>query len=94
MQFKNKIENTFKTDDIFLTSFLLTRDIQLIEVSGNSSKRFTFVLTDPVKCESFRRQFLNNAVAPAQELFSKREMLINEIKNRKFSDSSNLSQRA
>lgn len=91
MQSKQSNKNTFETEDIFLASFLLTKGIQLIELRNNGTNHFSFILTDFLKCENLRRTFLNNAQAPAQELFAKREMLINEIKNRKFIDSSNLS---
>lgn len=86
---KNKTSNErfFETGDIALTSFLLTKGIKLLEISGDALNRFSFILCEPEKCENLRRKFLNNGTAPAQELFSKREMLISEIKNKKFLNS-------
>ena len=81
MQTEKPDRNEFETDDIFLASFLLTKGIQLIELRGNELNHFSFILSDPLKCEELRRKFLNNEPAPAQELFAKREMLINEIKS-------------
>lgn len=76
------MENKFKTNDISLTAFLLTQGITLIDIVDDGKFRFSFILSDPNKCELLRGQYLNNASSSAQELFSKREMLISEIKQR------------
>ncbi len=75
------MENRFKTNDISLAAFLLTKGIENLEITMGSGSRFCFVFSDQDKCELLRREYLNNASAPAQILFSKREMLISEIKN-------------
>lgn len=75
----------FKSDDILLTAFLLTQGIHLIDVIEESSGRFLFVLSNPDRCVQLEREFLNNAPAPALVLFSKRELLISQIKKRKES---------
>lgn len=72
----------FKSDDINLVSFLLTQRINLIDVIEDRPHHFTFILSSSEKCNKLKRSFLNNALAPAQELFSKREMLISEIKDK------------
>ena len=74
------METGFKTNDISLTAFLLTQGINLLDVVEESKFRFSFLLSDPDKCGLLRKHYLNNALAPVQELFSKREMLISEIK--------------
>ena len=76
------METKFKTNDISLAAFLLAQGINLIDIVEEGKSRFNFLLSDSTKCELLRKQYLNNAPAPAQELFSKREMLISEIKQR------------
>ncbi len=75
------IEKLFKTNDISLAAFLLTQGVLLVDIVSAGKFRFDFVLSDSEKCELLGRAYLNNAPAPAQELFSKREMLISEVKN-------------
>ena len=77
------MDKTFKNEDILLTSFLLTQTgIILIDIVEDYSGHFLFVLSDPERCTELKQQYLNNASAPARQLFSQREMLISEIKNR------------
>jgi len=75
------MENKFKTNDISLTAFLLTQRIKLIDIKEEEFSHYYFLLSNPDRCEKLRKRFLNNALAPAQELFSKREMLISEVKS-------------
>lgn len=79
MEIKTDI-NTFKSDDISFVSFLLTQDIELLDISEDSPHHFVFHLSEPARCIELKRMYLNNAPAPARELFSQREMLITEIK--------------
>lgn len=73
----------FKSDDTSLISFLLTQqDIVLLDISQDRPRHFIFTLSNPEKCADLKNQYLNNALAPARELFSNREMLIAEIKTR------------
>ena len=72
----------FKTDDILLTSFLLTQGISLVDIVQDNPNHFSFCLVGLDECKELKQKFLNNATAPALELFSKREMLISEIKNK------------
>ncbi|OGM28150.1 hypothetical protein A3D01_04695 [Candidatus Woesebacteria bacterium RIFCSPHIGHO2_02_FULL_39_13] len=74
------MESKFKTNDISLASFLLTQGVDFIDIIEEGNSRFVFLLSDPEKCELLRREYLNDASAPAQKLFSKREMLISQIK--------------
>lgn len=74
--------NKFRTNDISLTAFLLTKGINLLDIEQGENSRFLFALSAPTKCEVLKKEYLNNAHAPAQELFSKREMLISQIKQR------------
>lgn len=77
------MENSnFKTDDILLTSYCLTQGISLVEIIQDNPNHFTFCLLGLDECKELKQKFLNNAPAPALELFSKREMLISEIKNK------------
>lgn len=77
------MENIFKCDDTSITSFLLTqKDIILIDIVEDYSGHFVFVLSDAERCTELKQQYLNNAPAPARQLFSQREMLISEIKTR------------
>jgi hypothetical protein len=70
----------FTTYDILLCSFLLTKGINLLEVKEISPRHFIFILSDSNQCGKLSKEYLNNAPAPARELFSNREMLINQIK--------------
>lgn len=77
------MDKTFKNEDILLASFLLTQTgIALIDVVEDYSGHFVFVLSDPERCAELKQRYLNNASAPARQLFSQREMLISEIKTR------------
>ena len=76
------MENSFTTYDILLCSFLLTKGISLLEIKEITPRRFIFILSDTKQCEKLSKDYLNNAPAPARELFSNREMLMNEIKTR------------
>lgn len=77
------MENIFKCDDISITSFLLTqKDITLVDVIQDYPHHFVFHLANADRCIQLKQQYLNNASAPARQLFSQREMLISEIKTR------------
>lgn len=77
------MENLFTTYDILLCSFLLTKGINLIEIKEATTRRFIFILSNTDQCEKLSKDYLNNAEAPARELFSNREMLISEIKGKR-----------
>jgi len=77
-----KIENQYETENILLASYLLTQGISLIGLNTLSSNHFSFILSNPQECKNLKQKFLNNAPAPAQELFAKREMLLSEIKRK------------
>lgn len=78
-----EIENQFASDDISLVSFLLTQpDITLLNTETDTPGHFVFVLSNTERCIELKQQYLNNASAPARQLFSQREMLISEIKTR------------
>lgn len=77
---KKEKKSILKTDDISLTSYLLTQGIELLDVVGDEHRHFTFVLADIDRCQRLKKQYLNNASASAQELFAKRELLISQIK--------------
>jgi len=77
------MEKLFITHDTLLCSFLLThKEISLIEIKEQIQGQFIFVLSEPTLCEKLSKEYLNNAQAPARELFSNREILISEIKNK------------
>ena len=78
-----EMENQFVSDDICLVSFLLTQpDVILLNTKTDGPGHFVFVLSDPKLCTDLKQKYLNNASAPARQLFSQREMLISEIKTR------------
>lgn len=74
--------DTWETDDISLTSYLIVRGVKLLEFKENHRNHFIFILSDPNLCAELRQDYLNKGVAAARELFSVREMLISEIKNK------------
>lgn len=74
--------DNYKTDDILLTAYCLTQGINLIEIIHDYPNHFTFCLLGENECKELKQKYLNNAPAPALELFSKREMLLSEIKSR------------
>lgn len=81
------MKNLFTTYDILLCSFLLTHEeISLVETKEVSSEQFIFTLSNFSACEKLSKDYLNNAKAPARELFSNREMLIGEIKKHKLNN--------
>lgn len=72
----------FATDSILLTAFLLTQGVALVDITEDRPNHFVFHLTDQKRCNVLKSQYLNNASAPARDLFANREMLLSEIKNR------------
>lgn len=77
------MENIFKCDDISITAYLLTqKNVILVDVVQDYPHHFVFHLADADKCTRLKQEYLNNASAPARQLFSQREMLISEIKTR------------
>ena len=76
-------DTNYRTDDISLTSFLLANGLQLLDIKRGQHNHFTFILSSSATCRKLKNKYLNNASAPALELFSKREMLISEIKQAK-----------
>lgn len=76
------MESRFKTNDISLAAFLLTQKVNYLKLLEEDNSRFSFVFLNRDKCELLRKEYLNNAPAPAQLLFSKRELLISEIKQK------------
>lgn len=84
------IESQFSSNDILLVSFLLTKTgITLIQIVEDYSGHFVFVLSDRERCIELKQQYLNNASAPARELFAQREMLISEMKTRERNGDNN-----
>ena len=73
-------ENTYKTDDLPFSAFLLTQGIKLVNVIEDYPHHFIFILSNARECQELKLSFLNNALAPARDLFNQREMLISEIK--------------
>lgn len=76
------METKFKSDDILLCSYLLVQGVRFIDVIEDSPHHFVFVFSSAETCLKLKNKFVNNAMAPAQLLFAKREILISEIKNR------------
>lgn len=78
------MNTNFQTDNILLASFLLTMKAPLMRVLQDKPRHFIFEFKDKDKCHQLNRDFLNNGIAPARELFSYRATLINEIKKQTF----------
>lgn len=73
---------TFQTDDILFCAFALTQGIKLVEVIEDTPHHFIFILSNSESCLQLKNDYINGASAPAKQLFSQRETLISEIKNR------------
>lgn len=76
------MENLFKTDDILTSSFLLSRQAKLLDITSDRPRHFVFIFEDRDKCEDLVREYLNNGLAPARELFARREELITAMRHR------------
>ena len=59
---------------------LTQKGVEYIDVQEDNYHHFSFILSNPERCEELRHQYLNGASAPARDLFSKRDMLLGEIK--------------
>lgn len=76
------MENTYKTDDILIASFLLTQKVRYLDLICDRPRHFIFVFENSQQCEELAKEYLNNAPAPARELFGRREELISAIRYR------------
>ena len=76
------MEDLYRTNDILISSFLLSRQAKLLDIASDRPRHFIFVFDDLNKCEELVRAYLNNAEAPARELFARREELINAMRHR------------
>ena len=82
MDTKTDTDNNYRSDDLLISSFLLCRQAQLIDIASDSPRHFIFIFQDPPKCQQLVREYLNNGTAPARELFARREELMTQIRNR------------
>lgn len=73
---------TYISSDVMLTAFCIVNGVKLLNISEEYPNHFLFKLEDLERCVKLKQEYLNNAPAPARELFSVREMLISEMKNR------------
>ena len=76
------MENLFKTDDILISSYLLSKQAKLLDITSDRPRHFVFIFEDSDLCEALAREYLNNGQAPARELFSRREELITAMRHR------------
>jgi len=76
------MENFFRSDDINLTSFLLSQGTLLHEIFQDRPRHFVFILTPKKLCDDLKTRYTNNALTPVLDFISKREMLMTEIKQR------------
>lgn len=77
------MKDIYKTDDINLTSFLLTNSgIDLIGLQEDEPRHYLFLLSSSKKCTELHSKYINNTKAPVLDLFSKKEMLITQIKRK------------
>jgi hypothetical protein len=75
------MNNIFKTDDLAIASFLLAKGAHIIEVTQDRPRHCVFIFQDSTLCEELKREYLNNGVASARELFARREELMGEMRN-------------
>lgn len=77
-------DNTlYRTDDLLISSFLLCRQAKLQDIVSDSPRHFTFVFQDSIKCQVLVKEYLNNGLTPARELFARREELMGAIRCRR-----------
>ena len=76
------MENVFKTDDILTSSFLLSRQAKLLDITSDHPRHFIFIFEDLDHCNELAREYLNNGKSPARELFARREELITAMRHR------------
>ena len=76
------MRNQYQTDDILISSFLLSRQAKLLDITSDRPRHFVFIFEDSDLCEALAREYLNNGQAPARELFSRREELITAMRHR------------
>ncbi len=76
------MENTYQTDDILIASFLLSQKVRYLDLLCDRPRHFIFVFEDNQICEQLAKEYMNNAPAPARELFARREELIGAIRYR------------
>lgn len=71
----------FKIDDLSIGSFLLAKGAKIVEVTEDRPRHFVFIFQNPDLCEELKRDYINNGMASARELFSRREELMAEMRN-------------
>lgn len=76
------MEDLYRTDDILTSSFLLSRQAKLLDITSDKPRHFVFIFEDSEFCEALVNEYLNNGQAPARELFSRREELITAMRHR------------
>lgn len=76
------MDQIFTTDDISISSYLLVKGALIREVTSDRPAHFVFVFDNYDLCSELKREYLNNGIAPARELFNRREELINEMRDR------------
>lgn len=74
--------NTFQSDDLLIASYLLVKQKKLLDIVADSPRHFIFVFEDFDHCETLMNEYLNNGLAPARELFARREELISAMRYR------------
>lgn len=72
----------FKTDDILISSYLLSNKAKFVDIASDYPKHFIFIFENSQRCEGLVREYLNNGEAPARELFARREELISAMRHR------------
>ena len=76
------MNSLFKTDDILISSYLLSKQAKLVDITSDFPKHFIFIFEDEPTCEGLVREYINNGQAPARELFARREELISAMRHR------------
>lgn len=72
----------YRSDDLLISSFLLCRQAQLVDIASDSSRHFTFTFQDPTRCKELVQEYVNGGLVVARELFSRREELLGQMRNR------------
>lgn len=72
--------DTFTTGEPNLAAFMMAKGAKYIEMIRDGTGHCEFVFEDEALCANLKREYINGAEAPAEELFQKKERLVTEMK--------------
>jgi len=77
------MENTYKTNDIKLASYLFVKGVKYLGVDkepANGKFRYSFTFENENLCQVLSLDYINDAEAPARKLFEAREIFLSEVR--------------